>query len=174
MLYNKKLIAIAAVSTDGTIGVDNEIPWRIPEDFKHFRNTTINNTLLVGYVTYLTLPKKAFENRNYIILNKDQENDLIIENNGDYKLYFCNDISILEKLTDINEIYVAGGSSIYQFLIDYCDEAIITWVYKEFPNGNRKFPIEKIFSNFDSIRETDIQRSISNISYKIIYYKKYE
>ena len=64
-----KLVAIAAVSVDGVIGVGNTIPWNIPEDFKHFRKTTIDNTLIVGSNTFHTLPEKALENRNFLVLN---------------------------------------------------------------------------------------------------------
>lgn len=64
-----KLIIIAVVSTDGVIGIDNEIPWRIPKDFQHFRKTTMRHMLLVKYNTYLTLPEKAFESCNYFVLN---------------------------------------------------------------------------------------------------------
>ena len=67
-MTNCKFILIAAVSVDGVIGIDNEIPWRIPEDFKHFRNTTMGNMLLVGYNTYKTLPAKAFEGREYMVV----------------------------------------------------------------------------------------------------------
>jgi dihydrofolate reductase len=66
-----KLIIIAAVSVDGVIGIGDKIPWRIPEDFQHFRETTMGHMLLVGYNTYKTLPEKAFEGREYIVLNSN-------------------------------------------------------------------------------------------------------
>lgn len=37
-MKDTKLIIIVAVSIDGVIGIDNNIPWKIPKDFKHFRN----------------------------------------------------------------------------------------------------------------------------------------
>lgn len=66
-MANLKYIIIAAVNVDGVIGIDNQIPWRIPEDFQHFRRTTMGNMLLVGYNTFITLPEKAFEGGKYMV-----------------------------------------------------------------------------------------------------------
>lgn len=173
MSIKNNLIAIAAVSTDGTIGIDNEIPWRIPEDFKHFRKTTIGHTLLVGYTTYLTLPEKAFEGRNYIILNSESEKKWDALRDGVVQFNNLNDLSEhLKYLNEKNEtVFLAGGAMMYNTFIDQCGESIITWVYKEFPNGNRKFPIDKIFSDFELVKETDISKSVTGLSYKTSYYK---
>ena len=48
-----------------------------------------------------------------------------------------------DQKTDFEQIFVAGGAMVYDTLIDYCDEAIITWVNKIIPEGNKKFPIDK-------------------------------
>lgn len=42
-----KIIIIAAASIDGVIGMDDDMLWRIPEDFKHYKETTMGNTLIV-------------------------------------------------------------------------------------------------------------------------------
>jgi len=168
-----KFIAIAAVSIDGVIGIDNEIPWRIPEDFKHFRNTTMGNVLLVGYNTYLSLPPKAFEGRDYIVLNggnpfnhDDKSNIYQFKDFATVYELLSNDKSKLEK------VFIAGGAMIYDTLIDYCDEAIITWVNKVIPNGNKKFPIDKLFANFEVINDGDWLKSSTGLLYKVTYYKK--
>jgi dihydrofolate reductase len=171
-MRNVKLIAISAVSLDGFIGVDNEIPWHISEDFKHFKETTMGNLLIVGYNTFLTLPPKALEGREYIVLNSDRPIVKIKEHIYQFRTTE-NIISILrDELICVDKVYVIGGAMIYDTFIDYCDEAIITWVNKKIPNGNKKFPIDKLFANFDATNDQDWQMSKSGIEYKIIYYKK--
>lgn len=62
---------------------------------------------------------------------------------------------------------------VYESLIDYCDEAIITWVNKEIPNGNKKFPITNLFTNFEIILEDqDWQMSKTGTEYRIVHYKR--
>ena len=167
-----KLIIIAAVSVDGVIGIDNEIPWRIPEDFKHFRNTTMGQMLLVGYNTYKLLPAKAFEGREYIVItggNPIEDVSPDIYHFRDLDMAF----SVLDGPNcDVEKVFVAGGEMVYNSLIDYCDECIITWVNKTIPNGNKRFPIVKLFANFEVYSDQDWQTSKSGLQYKITFYRR--
>ena len=167
-----KLIIIAAVSVDGIIGIDDDIPWHIPEDFKHFRNTTIGNMLLVGATTFLTLPPKAHEGRQFIILNNGE----FLPLKGIQYYQFKHLETVLDLLgngkNDFDKVFIIGGASIYDQLIDFCDDVIITWVNKTCPEGNKKFPITKLFTNFDVYSDQDWQKSTSGLSYKVTYYTK--
>ena len=172
-MENMKLILIAAVSIDGVIGIGDTIPWRIPEDFKHFRETTMGNMLLVGATTFKTLPPKAHEGREFIILNSGEYIE-IDKNKGYYQ--FKNLEVILDLLgngrNDFDKVYVIGGASIYHLLIDYCDEAIITWVNKTYPEGDKMFPINKLFTNFTAEEDTEWMESKNNFRYKIMRYTR--
>ena len=159
------------MSLDGVIGIDEKIPWRIPEDFKHFRETTMGNMLLVGYNTYKTLPPKAFEGREYMVLNSNQP----IKNIPNIYQFRNLDmiLSALDsEMNNIEKIFIAGGAMVYDTLIDYCDEAIITWVNKTYPEGNKLFPIEKLLLNFGVEADQDWQTSKTGFEYKITEYKR--
>lgn len=155
------------------IGIDNDIPWRIPEDFKHFRDTTMGNMLLVGATTFKGLPLKAHEGREFIILNSGEHLD--VPNKDRYFQFSSLDL-VLELLSngrnDFDKIYIIGGASIYDIFIDYCDEAIITWVDKIIPHGNKKFPIVKLIANFEIDNEQEWQTSKTGERYKFVNYKR--
>jgi len=129
-----KLIIISAVSVDGVIGIGEKIPWRISEDFKHFRETTMGNMLMVGLNTFKNLPSMALEGREFIILNRDEPFDVIKRTVKTFQFRELD--TVLELLNngmnDFNQVFIIGGASIYNLLIDYCDEAIITWVNKTY------------------------------------------
>jgi len=169
-MKNTKLIIIAAVSIDGTIGVDNEIPWKISEDFQHFRRTTMGSMLLVGYNTYLTLPEKAFEGREYIVLIG--ENQVVESRKKVYQFRELDTILYLlqDEKTEIDRVFVAGGAMVYDALIDHCDTAVITWVNKTIPNGNKRFPIDKLFANFVVWGDQEWQKSKKGVEYRITQY----
>jgi len=171
-MNNIKLIIIAAVSVDGVIGIDNEIPWRIPEDFKHFRNTTMGNMLLVGHNTFKTLPEKAFEGREYMVVCGD--NPIYDHSCNVYQFSQLDTVLSLlyDEKTDIDRIFVAGGAMIYESLIDRCDECIITWVNNTYPNGNKKFPIVKLFTTFVPYSDQEWQMSKTGLQYKVTHYKR--
>jgi dihydrofolate reductase len=171
MTNKPKLIAIAAVAIDGTIGIDNKIPWKIPEDFKHFRKTTMGSVLIVGATTYHTLPDKAFEGRDYILLSNKKQFTINRKN-----VYQFNNIdNMLTFLSNYhtNKVFVIGGASIYETLIDYCDEAIITMV-NMCPDGNKFFPIEKLKNDFKILNENSSTwlKNKTGIEYKVIYFKR--
>jgi len=164
------LIIIAAVSIDGVIGIDNNIPWKIPEDFKHYRETTMGNMVLVGYNTFLTLPPKAFEGREYMVLRGENP---VIENREN--LYQFKDLDTVlyllqDEKTELKTVFVAGGAMVYDTLIDHCDRVVITWVNKTIPNGNKRFPIDKLFANFVVWGDENWQKSKTGEEYRITQY----
>jgi len=172
---NCKFIIIAAINIDGIIGVNNEIPWKIPEDFKHFRNTTMGNILIVGKNTYLSLPDKAFEGREYIVLSKNE-----VDHDNRPNVYKFSKLDIIFDLiynndNAINKVFIAGGEMIYNLLIDYCDEAVITWVNVDINKSNnniKMFPINKLFTNFVVEGNNSWQVSKTDIEYRIVNYKR--
>jgi len=167
-----KLITIAAVSTDGVIGIGDDIPWHIPEDFKHFKNTTMGNMLIVGATTFNTLPKKAHEGREFIILNSGDRLDLPERSYYQFS-EFDTVLSLLyHPNVSLDKVYVIGGSSIYYLLLDYCDEAVITWVDKTYPKGDKMFPIDNLFTNFEEVSNEGQKISKTGIGYQITHYKR--
>ena len=52
MFKMSKLILIAAVANNRIIGKDGQIPWRIPEDMKRFKELTIGHPVIMGRKTY--------------------------------------------------------------------------------------------------------------------------
>lgn len=167
-----RLISIAAVSQDGVIGIGEDIPWKIPEDFKHFRNTTMGNLLIVGATTFKTLPPKAHEGREFIILNSGKR----LKTSG--KCYQFSDADMVFSLLDadmVNEkAYIIGGSSIYYLFIDYCEEALITWVDMRFEDKTQAFmfPVEKLENDFGIINDGNWLTSKTGLKYKITHYRR--
>jgi dihydrofolate reductase len=133
----------------------------------------MGNMLLVGATTFKTLPPKAHEGREFIILNNGER----FKNLETIQYYQFSELdTVLTLLAHENvildNVFVIGGASIYNALIDYCDDAIITWVNKIYPEGDKRFPIDKLFANFDEYSDQDWQKSKSGLSYKITYYKR--
>jgi dihydrofolate reductase len=61
--------AIIAVNNLGFIGIGDELLWKSSEDLKHFKKLTLNQTCLVGFRTYNSLPK--LPNRVLIVDDRD-------------------------------------------------------------------------------------------------------
>ena len=124
---------IAAVPDNWVIGNGLKIPWYIPEDFKLFKEKTKDSVVIMGKLTWDSLPIKPLPGRVNIILNKEL---IKIEN-----AIVCTSINqALETANKYNkEIFCMGGSSIYKQMITDATYLYISHIKGEF-EGNIFFP----------------------------------
>ncbi|MBP7080409.1 MAG: dihydrofolate reductase [Rhodocyclaceae bacterium] len=63
------LTLIAAVARNGVIGIDNRLPFRLPEDLKRFKALTMNHPIIMGRKTWQSLPR-ALPGRHNIVISR--------------------------------------------------------------------------------------------------------
>jgi thymidylate synthase/dihydrofolate reductase len=159
---------IAAVSKNGVIGIDNTLPWSIPEDLRHFRQLTTGHCVIMGYNTWISLPDtiRPLPNRINIVLCREPAPASTNPN----VCMIRNDPSVLREILQSlstedpdRKFYVIGGATTYRsFLHDptypkpttlhitHIDKAIattgITSYFPFHPNFNITFYSEKFWS----------------------------
>ena len=117
-MNKRKIIAVWAEDEKGLIGKNNHLPWKNPEDLKHFKETTINKTIVMGSKTFEGLGKKALPNRTTIVLSQDldyQADNVII----------CHSIEDSLKITN-DDLYIVGGKAIYKAFAPHLTNLIKT------------------------------------------------
>lgn len=134
-----KLCLIVARARNGVIGKDNDLPWRLSDDLKHFKATTKGCPVIMGRKTWESLPRRPLPGRDNIVLSRD----------GQYaapgaRVFTSIDASIeagrgLAAVASKNEIFVTGGSAIYAAALPYADRLYITEVDTEI-DGDATFP----------------------------------
>lgn len=62
---------ILACGTDGSIGIDGGLIWRIPEDLRHFRALTTGHPVVMGRKTWESLPRRPLPGRLNIVMTRD-------------------------------------------------------------------------------------------------------
>lgn len=130
------IILIAAISKNGAIGKDGKIPWHIPEDLKHFKETTEGKTVLMGRKTFesiLGYLGKPLPNRKNIIITRQKNYEVPKE----VEVY--PNIEDALKKHRLEDIYVIGGAEIYKETIPRADKLIITEIHKNV-EGDAFFP----------------------------------
>ncbi|MDD3976324.1 MAG: dihydrofolate reductase [Candidatus ainarchaeum sp.] len=142
-----EVIIIAAAASNNVIGKDNKIPWHFSEDFKHFKELTLNHPIIMGKNTFLSLPKKPLPNRDNIVLTfKDDSFDfseIIIKHSLEDSISYA-------KQKD-SKIYIIGGAFVYKQAIEFADKIELTKIYKEY-DGDTYFP-EIDLNKWDLISE---------------------
>jgi dihydrofolate reductase len=122
---------IAAMSKNSCIGLNNSIPWRIPEDMKHFKLTTNGHTVVMGRKTFESIGSKPLPGRKNIVLTQDKS----FRAKG---VEICHDYTEILRLPD-EKIFIIGGEQIYKLFIDYADGMILT-IIDEVMDGDAYFP----------------------------------
>lgn len=117
----ENLYLIACISQDNGIGKDGDLIWKIPEDMRFFRTTTLNTTVIMGRRTYASLGR-ALPKRVNIILSHSRVQDNNVET-------FTNQDELLRHLNKTNDKkFIIGGASLYQMYLDLADKLYLTEV----------------------------------------------
>ena len=126
---------ICAISKNNVIGNDNKLPWNISEDLKRFKELTSNNWIVMGRKTFDSIGK-TLPNRKNIVLSKNKS--LIIDSVEVFNSP-ADVIDYHKKNSEQKDLYVIGGTYIYELFFEYCEYLYITFVDKEYL-GDAFFP----------------------------------
>ena len=115
---------IAAMSINRVIGNSQGLIWHMPRDLKHFKDTTINSTIVVGKNTFFHLP--PLKNRRIIVLSSTMHGRDGISVSKHPEL-------ILKRMKKehIDKIFVAGGAQVYHAFMPYMTDLILSKIHVE-------------------------------------------
>ena len=125
---------VVAMSSNRVIGIDNKLPWNLPDDLKRFKNLTINNVVVMGRKTHLSIGK-VLPNRLNVILTRNTtwHNPL-----GDNCVVCYSVEEVLEKFK-YRDLFIIGGSEVYKQFLNIADKIYLTVIDKDF-SGDAYFP----------------------------------
>lgn len=106
---------IVSVDENWLIGKGNALPWHIPEEMKHFKEVTINQTVIMGNETYKSLGRKPLPKRNNIVLSRSLGCTGTLPVPPNASLAFVDDIDALEDIS--SEVFIIGGRQIYELFL---------------------------------------------------------
>ncbi len=124
------LTIVVAHDPNLVIGKDGGLPWRYPEDLKHFKETTMGGTMIMGRGVFEELNEIPLPGRTNIVLSRTKTYENVDT--------FTSLDKALESL-DEDEVFIIGGGVLYREAIDRADKMIVTQVKKEY-DGDTYFP----------------------------------
>lgn len=127
--------AIAAVSKNGVIGKNNDVPWYLPADIKFFKSTTLNHHVIMGRKTLESIVN-PLPKRTNIVLTRDLffvATNVVVAHTMDEALDFA-------EQNGEEEVFILGGAEIYKLSMPYLDKLYLTEVDTEVPDGDTFFP----------------------------------
>ncbi len=127
-----KISLIVAMASNRVIGTDNKMAWHLSADLKRFKKITMGSPIMMGRKTHESIGK-ALPGRINIVISR----------NSNYQAEGCQvypDIpSALESFSKCQEIFVIGGSSLYETMLPEADSIYLTQIHQPF-SGDTYFP----------------------------------
>lgn len=154
---------IAAIGEHNELGRNNDLIWHISEDLKFFKEKTTGHSIVMGMNTFNSLPKKLPNRKHIILTSKDIKLD--------------EDITIVHSINDLlayidmikDEVFVIGGASLYNQLIEYANMMYLTEICASAP-ADVYFPE---FNKDDwKAEELCSHTSPDGIDYRHVLYKR--
>ena len=142
-------LIVAYSKNNKVIGINNQIPWHIKEDFIHFKNYTTNKTIIMGEQTFYSIGKPLPNRKTIVATIKDFKYD-------HEDVTVTNDLfaTLKEYKEKDEELVVCGGATIYKLALPYVDKMIISEVKKSY-EGDAFFPSFEENFKLESIEEKD-------------------
>ena len=103
---------IAAVAQNGAIGYQNKLLYWLPNDLKRFKQLTTGHTIIMGRLTFESLPKGALPNRRNVVLSRNGQAFPGAETFPSLDL-------ALDSCTSDEEVYIIGGAQVYAQSLSY-------------------------------------------------------
>lgn len=133
---------VVAVADNGTIGVNNGLPWRLPDDLQRFKFITLGKPVIMGRKTFESIGKPLPGRHN-----------IVVTRNAGLKIEGCTVASSLDaalqcagddkaaddKNADDQEIMIIGGADIYRQALSRAQRVYLTQVHAVI-HGDANFP----------------------------------
>jgi len=130
-----KLILVVAAAENNVIGVQNELPWHLPDDLKFFKKITLNKPVIMGKNTWFSIGKPLPNRLNIVI-------STTLEEVPEGVLRFDTLKASLEYLQSLNipEACIIGGGYLFKEALPLAATIYLTRVHTQIENGEVFFP----------------------------------
>ena len=158
---------IAAVAKNRAIGKDNKLLWHLPEDMRHFRETTRGKPVIMGRKTWESLPEsfRPLPGRHNIVISR----------NSAYPAAGATLAGSLEeailKAGKTGETFVIGGDELYRQALPLAERLYLTEI-AESVDGDAFFP-EIQTSDWEEISRIP-QQNVSGLAFSFVVYQRRE
>lgn len=159
-----RISAIVAIAENRAIGLNNQLPWHMPADLKHFKKITLGSPILMGRKTYESIGR-PLPGRCNVVITRD----------ADFVAPGCVVVNSIETaLSSVgysNEVFVIGGSALFQQMLPMIERLFLTVIHHAF-HGDVFFP-EINFNEWHEVSREDHEADEENkYSYSFIVLEK--
>lgn len=154
---------LVAYDLNRVIGIDNKMPWHIPEELKYFKKVTMGKAIVMGRKTYESIGRPLPGRLNIIITR----------NEG----YSADGAEVVHDLHEAiergkeysDEVVIIGGSEIFNLSMPMADRLYITIIRKQY-EGDTFFP--ELDDSWKLVSESDDHHTKDGIPYSYLVFER--
>ena len=154
---------LVAYDLNRVIGIDNKMPWHIPEELKYFKKVTMGKAIVMGRKTFESIGRPLPGRLNIIVTRNE---DYVAEG---AEVYHDLQKAIERGKEFSKEVVVIGGAEIFNLSMDLADRLYITIIRKEF-EGDTFFPEHD--SSWELVSESADQYTQDGTPYSYLIYER--
>ncbi|WP_324653637.1 dihydrofolate reductase [Georgenia sp. H159] len=127
---------IWAQAHDRVIGRDNDLPWHLPEDLRHFRSTTAGDAVVMGRLQWESLPER--------IRPLPGRRNIVLSRNPGFRAPGAEVVDSLSAALELvagEDAWICGGAQVYQAAITHADLLVVTEIDHTIPGDTYAPPI---------------------------------
>lgn len=165
-----KVALIAAFAQNLVVGINNSLPWHLPEDLKYFKRTTSGKAIIMGRKTYESIGR-PLPNRTNIVVSRNatfSAEGVVVVASLEAAIKHAEDVN---TINGVDEVMIIGGAAIYEASLPLADRLYLTHVHANV-EGDAYFPSVD-FSQWLEVARDDFQKDESNpYDYSFVVYDK--
>ena len=126
---------IVAMNLNRVIGVDGDLPWRLPDELTYFKQMTRDKPVIMGRKTFESLGSRPLKGRRNVVITRQQD----LRCAGCEKASSLQEAIRLVQSTYQGEIMIIGGARLYEEAVPIASRLYIT-VVENYLLGDVFFP----------------------------------
>ena len=157
-----RINVIAAMAKNRTIGINNTLPWHLPEDLKHFKTLTMGHHIVMGRKTYESIGR-PLPGRTTVIVSRDpnyQVDGCVTAPSIDAAIAACGDDP---------EVFFVGGANLYGQVLARADRLYLTEIQADY-EGGAHFPDLDKTAWRETVRDAHV--SAAGLGYHFVTYDR--
>lgn len=149
---------IWAQGNGGVIGRDNDIPWQLPEDMAHFKELTLGSTVVMGRLTWESLPERfrPLPGRRNVVVSRDAG-------------YVAEGAEVVTSLPAEIDGWVMGGAQLYALALPAATLCEVTEIDVDVPDGDAFAPA---LDDSWTVTHSEWQTSKTGLRYRFCTYRR--
>ena len=154
-----KLSLICAMASNRVIGVNNGLPWHLPEDLRYFKRTTMGHSIIMGRKTWESIGRPL-----------PGRTSIVVTGQNDYEAPGARVVHSLEEAVKLaeniavidgsEEAFVIGGAALYAAALPIADRFHLTRIHADVDGDTRLGAFDE--ENWQEVHREDFQRSGNN------------